>query len=298
MIVKNILELIGNTPVLHYKRIGTNDIYLKLEQYNIAGSVKDRIALSMVNGLIEQGKLKQGMVVVEATSGNTGIGLAFVLATYGIRFINIMPDNVTKERIDILKAYGSEVILTSAKEGMNGAKAEAQRLSDLHGYLYLEQFTNLFNPAAHMKTTAEEIIKDFPKLDYMVLGIGTSGTINGLHEILPVHYPSLKFIAVEPKESPVLSGGVKGPHGIPGISPGFVPPFFKHEFADKIVTIASADAHVKANELAKQGLFFGVSTAATILACEALAKEVKNKVMLTIACDSGWKYLSMDIYGK
>ena len=298
MIVKNILELIGNTPVLHYKRIGTNDIYLKLEQYNIAGSVKDRIALSMVQGLIQEGKLKPGMVVVEATSGNTGIGLAFVLATYGIKFINIMPDNVTKERIDILKAYGSEVLLTSGKEGMTGAKQEAKRLSDVHGYLYLDQFTNLFNPAAHMKTTAEEIIKDFPQLDYMVLGIGTSGTINGLHQILPPHYPSLKFIAVEPKESPVLSGGVKGPHGIPGISPGFVPPFYQHTFADKIVTIATDDAHKKANELAKRGLFFGISTAATILACEVICKEVEDKVLLTIACDSGWKYLSMDVYGK
>jgi cysteine synthase len=298
MIYQHARQLIGNTPVLFYKNINGNNIYLKLEQYNFAGSVKDRIALSMVDYLVNNGTIKPGMTVVEATSGNTGIGLAFVLATYGIKFVNVMPDSVTKERTDILRAYGSEVIFTPAIDGMDGAKAKAAELSRVHGYHYIDQFNNFRNPAAHMETTAQEIVSDFPRLDYMVLGIGTSGTIHGLYQILPKHFPDIKFIAVEPKESPVLSGGEKNKHGIPGISPGFIPPFYQFEFAERIVQIASKDAHVKANELAKQGLFFGVSTAATILACEALAKTVQGKEILTIACDNGWKYLSMDIYGK
>jgi|LakMenEpi03Aug12_release.lakeMendotaPanAssembly.Ray.scaffolds.fasta_scaffold26355_9 cysteine synthase A len=298
MIVKNARELIGNTPHLFYKKVHTNDIYLKLEQYNFAGSVKDRIALSMVNGLLEKGLLKKGMHVIEATSGNTGIGLAFVLATYGIPFTITMPDSATLERIQLLEAYGAKVILTPQTEGMMGAKKKAQELANQFDYYFIDQFTNHKNPEAHMKTTAEEIMHDFPKLDYIVLGIGTSGTINGLHTILKPHYPNLKFIAVEPTESAVLSGKERGKHGIPGISPGFVPPFFKHEFAHEIVTISTADAQRRTSELAKEGLFFGVSTGATVLACERLSKTIKNKVILTIACDSGMKYLSMGIYGK
>ena len=298
MIVQNARQLIGNTPHLFYKRVLSNDIYFKLEQYNFAGSVKDRIALSMVNGLIEQGLLKQGMHVIEATSGNTGIGLAFVLATYGIQFTITMPDNASQERIQLLEAYGAKVILTPQTEGMMGAKKKAQELTQQLGYYFIDQFTNHKNPEAHMKTTAEEIKHDFPKLDYIVLGIGTSGTINGLHTILKPLYPDLKFIAVEPEESAVLSGREKGKHGIPGISPGFVPPFFKHTFAEKIVTISTPDAQKRTSELAKEGLFFGVSTGATLLACERLAATVKDKVILTIACDSGMKYLSMGIYGK
>jgi cysteine synthase A len=190
------------------------------------------------------------------------------------------------------------VVLTPQTEGMMGAKKKAQDLSNEHGYYFIDQFTNHKNPEAHMKTTAEEIKNDFPKLDYIVLGIGTSGTINGLHAILKPLYPDLKFIAVEPEESAVLSGREKGKHGIPGISPGFIPPFFKHAYAEKIVTISTPDAQKRTSELAKEGLFFGVSTGATVLACERLAATVKDKVILTIACDSGMKYLSMGIYGK
>ena len=298
MIVHSARDLIGNTPHLFYKAIHRNAIYLKLEQYNFAGSVKDRIALSMVNGLLEKGLLKQGMHVIEATSGNTGIGLAFVLATYGIPFTITMPDSATHERIQLLEAYGAKVILTPQSEGMAGAKKKAQELATQHNYYFIDQFTNHKNPEAHMKTTAEEIRHDFPKLDYIVLGIGTSGTINGLHSMLKPHYPDLKFIAVEPAESAVLSGKERGKHGIPGISPGFVPPFFKHAFAHDIVTITSEDAQRKTSALAKQGLFFGVSTGATVLACERLAASVQDKIILTIACDSGMKYLSMGIYGK
>jgi cysteine synthase A len=298
MIISNARQLIGNTPHLFYKTVNQNNIYLKLEQYNFAGSVKDRIALSMVNDLLEKGLIKAGMHVVEATSGNTGIGLAFVLASYGIHFTITMPDSATMERIQLLEAYGAKVVLTPQTEGMMGAKKKAQDLSNEHGYYFIDQFTNHKNPEAHMKTTAEEIKNDFPKLDYIVLGIGTSGTINGLHAILKPLYPDLKFIAVEPEESAVLSGREKGKHGIPGISPGFIPPFFKHAYAEKIVTISTADAQRRTSELAKEGLFFGVSTGATVLACERLAATVKDKVILTIACDSGMKYLSMGIYGK
>jgi cysteine synthase A len=298
MIISNARQLIGNTPHLFYKTVNQNNIYLKLEQYNFAGSVKDRIALSMVNDLLEKGLIKAGMHVVEATSGNTGIGLAFVLASYGIHFTITMPDSATMERIQLLEAYGAKVVLTPQTEGMMGAKKKAQDLSNEHGYYFIDQFTNHKNPEAHMKTTAEEIKNDFPKLDYIVLGIGTSGTINGLHAILKPLYPDLKFIAVEPEESAVLSGREKGKHGIPGISPGFIPPFFKHAYAEKIVTISTPDAQRRTSELAKEGLFFGVSTGATVLACERLAASVKDKVILTIACDSGMKYLSMGIYGK
>ena len=298
MIISNARQLIGNTPHLFYKTVNQNNIYLKLEQYNFAGSVKDRIALSMVNDLLEKGLIKAGMHVVEATSGNTGIGLAFVLASYGIHFTITMPDSATMERIQLLEAYGAKVVLTPQTEGMMGAKKKAQDLSNEHGYYFIDQFTNHKNPEAHMKTTAEEIKNDFPKLDYIVLGIGTSGTINGLHAILKPLYPDLKFIAVEPEESAVLSGREKGKHGIPGISPGFIPPFFKHAYAEKIVTISTPDAQRRTSELAKEGLFFGVSTGATVLVCERLAATVKDKVILTIACDSGMKYLSMGIYGK
>ncbi|MDD4154496.1 MAG: pyridoxal-phosphate dependent enzyme, partial [Bacilli bacterium] len=228
MIYNHITELIGNTPHLKLPSVNDNDIYVKLEMFNPGGSVKDRIALNMVNDLIKRNLLTKESRVVEATSGNTGIGLSFVLASHGISFTAVMPENMSKERIDLFRAYGTKIILTPAALGMSGAIAKAKELEQ-QGYVYIDQFLNKANPEAHMKTTAEEILRDFPRLDYLVLGVGTGGTLTGLARIIRKHYPQLKIIAVEPEESKVLQGFSKGPHKIQGIGAGFVPPLLdKH----------------------------------------------------------------------
>jgi cysteine synthase len=296
MIYDNIRQLVGNTPTVFYKEINSNRLYLKLEMFNPAGSVKDRIALSMVDDLINRGILTKDTTVIEATSGNTGIGLAFILASLNIPLILTMPDNMTKERISLLKAYGAKVILTLAKERMTGAKLKAEQLSKEYGYLYLDQFTNKANPIAHMKTTAEEIIRDFKHLDYLVLGVGTGGSINGLFTLLTKHYPNLKIIAVEPAESAVLSGEKAGSHEIPGIGAGFIPPFFEAKMAHQIIKVTSQNAKDKTRKLAREGLFFGVSSGAAIYASEQIANKKKGKTILAIACDGGIKYLSLGIY--
>jgi cysteine synthase A len=295
MIYNHITDLIGNTPHLKLPNINGNEIYVKLEMFNPGGSVKDRIALNMVNELIKQQILTKSSQVVEATSGNTGIGLSFVLASHGISFTAVMPENMSKERVDLFKAYGTKVILTPATLGMSGAIARAREL-EKQGYIYIDQFLNKANPEAHMKTTAEEILRDFPKLDYLVLGVGTGGTLTGLARIIRSHYPKLKIIAVEPEESKVLQGFPKGPHKIQGIGAGFVPPLLDNKEVDRIISIASVDAMQKAKELARQGLFLGISSAAAILAPEKVALEVKNAIILTLAPDGGAKYISTGAY--
>lgn len=295
MIYNHISELIGNTPHLHLPSINHNKIYVKLEMFNPGGSVKDRIALSMVNDLLEHGLLKSDSKVVEATSGNTGIGLSFVLASRGISFTAIMPENMSKERVDLFRAYGTHVILTPAALGMSGAIAKAKEMEQ-EGYIYIDQFRNRANPEAHMKTTAEEILKDFPKLDYLVLGVGTGGTLTGLARIIRKFYPNLQIIAVEPEESRVLQCFPKGPHKIQGIGAGFIPPLLETKEVDRIIAIASAEAVKKAKQLARQGLFLGISSAAAILACEMVSSEVKNAVILTVAPDGGAKYISTGAY--
>lgn len=295
MIYNHITELIGNTPHLKLPSVNDNDIYVKLEMFNPGGSVKDRIALNMVNDLIKRNLLTKESRVVEATSGNTGIGLSFVLASHGISFTAVMPENMSKERIDLFRAYGTKIILTPAALGMSGAIAKAKELEQ-QGYVYIDQFLNKANPEAHMKTTAEEILRDFPRLDYLVLGVGTGGTLTGLARIIRKHYPNLKIIAVEPEESKVLQGFSKGPHKIQGIGAGFVPPLLDKHEVDRILSIASADAVAKAKQLARKGLFLGISSAAAILATEIIAQEVTKAVILTVAPDGGAKYISTGAY--
>ncbi len=295
MIYNHITELIGNTPHLKLPSVNDNDIYVKLEMFNPGGSVKDRIALNMVNDLLKRSLLTKESQVVEATSGNTGIGLSFVLASHGISFTAVMPENMSKERIDLFRAYGTKIILTPAALGMSGAIAKAKELEQ-QGYVYIDQFLNKANPEAHMKTTAEEILRDFPRLDYLVLGVGTGGTLTGLARIIRKHYPQLKIIAVEPEESKVLQGFSKGPHKIQGIGAGFVPPLLDKHEVDRILSIASADAVAKAKQLARKGLFLGISSAAAILATEIIAQEVTKAVILTVAPDGGAKYISTGAY--
>ena len=295
MIYNHITELIGNTPHLKLPSVNDNDIYVKLEMFNPGGSVKDRIALNMVNDLLKRSLLTKESQVVEATSGNTGIGLSFVLASHGISFTAVMPENMSKERIDLFRAYGTKIILTPAALGMSGAIAKAKELEQ-QGYVYIDQFLNKANPEAHMKTTAEEILRDFPRLDYLVLGVGTGGTLTGLARIIRKHYPQLKIIAVEPEESKVLQGFSKGPHKIQGIGAGFVPPLLDKHEVDRILSIASADAVAKAKQLARKGLFLGISSAAAILATEIVAQEVSKAVILTVAPDGGAKYISTGAY--
>ncbi len=296
MIYKNMRQLIGNTPIVFYRNVNNNAIYLKLEQFNPAGSVKDRIALSMVNDLLDKGLLNEQSHVVEATSGNTGIGLAFVLATLNIRLTIVMPSSASKERIDLMQAYGAQVILTPGELSMKGAKEKAQQLAHEHGYLYLEQFSNPKNPEAHMKTTANEIIADFEQLDYIVAGVGTGGTITGLGKILKKHYENLKMVAVEPDESAVLSGDAPGSHRIAGIGAGFIPPILDRTQIDEIIRISSSEAITKTKELARLGFFFGISSGAAILASEQLAKRIQNSRILVIIPDGGIKYMSQGVY--
>lgn len=295
MIYNHITELIGNTPHLRLPANNDNDVFVKLEMFNPGGSVKDRIALSMVNDLLTRNILRQDSRVVEATSGNTGIGLSFVLASKGISFTAVMPENMSKERVDLFRAYGTKVILTPASLGMSGAIAKAKEMAQ-EGYIYIDQFLNKANPEAHMRTTAEEIVRDFSKLDYLVLGVGTGGTLTGVARIIRAKYPNLKIIAVEPEESKVLEGFPKGPHKIQGIGAGFVPPLLESKQVDRIIPITSVDAMRKAKDLARQGLFLGISSAAAILATEIISNEVRNAVILTVAPDGGAKYISTGAY--
>jgi cysteine synthase len=301
MIYENIVDLIGHTPVVHLENVAGNALYVKLEMFNPGMSIKDRIAEEMIRSLIEEGRLgKPGQKAVEGTSGNTGIGLALVCANKGIPLTIVMPENMSLERINLMKAYGATVVLTPKPEGMAGAEKKAAELGK-EGYVFLNQFENEANPRAHEKTTSQEIIADFPSgLDYFVAGVGTAGTLIGNAKVLKKHYPAIKCIAVEPAESPILEGGSAGPHKIQGIGANFVPPLYDKRWVDGIIAIQSNDAINKVNSLAKQGYFLGISSGAAILAGEKIATENANAGLkiLVVAPDGGIKYMSMDIYGK
>ncbi|MFA5283243.1 MAG: cysteine synthase family protein [Bacilli bacterium] len=296
MIYHRVDELIGETPILELEHIGQSTIYVKLEMFNIGGSVKDRIALQMIDDMEAQGIIKRDSKLVEATSGNTGIGLAMVCASRGISLTIIMPENMSKERQDIMKAYGAKIILSEAKSGMKGAEILAEELAK-QGYIYLNQFENQSNVKAHFEHTSKEIMAEFPKgIDYLVAGVGTSGTITGLSKALKVKFPKIKMIAVEPFESAILSGEVKGPHGIQGIGAGFVPPLYNKDYVDRVIKITTADAKQCVKDLARKGLLLGISSGAAITASRAIAKENKNAKILCISADGGIKYLSTGTY--
>lgn len=292
MIYENLLDLIGNTPV-----VKLDGIYIKLESYNFSGSVKDRPAKWMVEGLEKDGILTPGKTIVEPTSGNTGISLAMIGAVKGYEVVLVMPDTMSIERQQIMKAYGAKIILTEGKKGMNGAIEEATRLVREKGYIMPSQFENKYNVKSHEESTAKEILKDFEQVDYIVSGIGTGGTITGLGKILKEKFPEIKIIGVEPSESPVLNGGAKGAHGIQGIGAGFKPDILDMDVVDDVITISTEDAKAEANRLAKKGLFLGISSAAAIKVGYNLHEVVgDNKVILVIAPDNGFKYLSTGVY--
>ncbi|MFA6878442.1 MAG: cysteine synthase A [Fusobacterium sp.] len=307
MIVKNVLELIGNTPILKlnnlcgssYCQTEMAEIYIKLEGRNPGGSTKDRIALNMIQRAEESGRLQKNGTIIEPTSGNTGIGLVYIGKLKGYRVVIVMPDTMSEERINIMKAYGGEVVLTDGKLGMKGAIAKAEELAKTIENSFIPgQFNNIANPQAHYNNTAEEIIKDFGDLDAFVAGVGTGGTLVGNGKRLKKQFKNIKLYAVEPSKSPVLSGGKPGPHGIQGIGAGFIPEVMDVSIVDSFIKVKDEDAFAACREVAKEeGILFGISTGANIYAAIEVAKKLgPGKKVLTISPDGGEKYLSTDLY--
>lgn len=302
-ICNSVVELIGNTPVVKLNRlVGEQDaaVYVKLEMFNPSGSVKDRAAAHMIQAAEEQGRLVPGSTIIEPTSGNTGIGLAMNAAARGYHAILVMPDNMSRERINILKAYGAEVVLTAASERMPGAIRKAMELSEQIPNSFIpQQFENQANPDAHRETTALEILEQMEgKLDVFVATAGTGGTITGTGEVLKQHLPQLRIIAAEPKGSPVLSGGQPGPHRLVGTSPGFIPSILNTSIYDEIVQVTDEDAIHTVQELARrEGILVGPSSGASVWTALQAAKQLgSGKRILCIAPDTGERYLSMDLF--
>lgn len=305
-IVKKITELIGNTPLLEISNYEADNkleanIIAKVEYFNPLGSVKDRIAFGMIEKAEKQGKINKDTVLIEPTSGNTGIGLAFVAASKGLKLILTMPETMSIERRKIVAALGAEVVLTPGADGMKGAIKKAQELAkDNKNSIILQQFENEANPEVHRKTTAEEIWRDTDgKVDIFIAGVGTGGTVTGTGEALKAKNPNVKVIAVEPEGSPVLSGGKPGPHKIQGIGAGFVPEVMNLDIIDEIVKVSNDDAFNASRTVAKSdGLFVGISSGAAIHAATVLAKrpENKGKNIVVLLPDTGERYLSTTLF--
>ena len=302
-IAKNITELVGNTPLVELSNLTAGlkaRVVVKLESFNPASSVKDRIALAMIDDAEKSGQITKDTTIVEATSGNTGIGLAMVAAARGYKLVITMPESMSLERRALLRAYGAELVLTPAAEGMSGAIAKANELAAQDGYFMPRQFDNPANPQVHRDTTAQEIWNDTDgQVDILVAGVGTGGTITGVGEVLKAKKDSVQVVAVEPQASPVLSGGQKGPHPIQGIGAGFVPAVLNTEIYDEIVTVANDDAFKVARELAaKEGLLVGISSGAAVKAALELAARDENadKLIVVIIPSSGERYLSTALF--
>ncbi len=300
MKVNNILETIGDTPHVKLEKLfGTkHSVWMKLERSNPGGSIKDRIAQAMIDDAEQKGLLKKDTVIIEPTSGNTGIGLAMVAAYKGYRLILTMPESMSIERRRYMSALGAELVLTPKEKGMIGAIERANELvKEVDNSWMPEQFNNIANVNIHKQTTAKEIIADFPDgLDYLITGVGTGGHITGCAEILKQQYPNLKVIAVEPTASPVLSGGEKGPHPIQGIGAGFVPEILNTDILDEIIKIDHLDAFQFANRCAtEEGIFIGISSGASLAAIEGKLNEIpEGSQLMTFCYDSGERYLSVD----
>lgn len=299
----NILALIGRTPLVKLNRLnqGNAVIYGKVEYFNPGGSVKDRIALAMIEEAEQAGLIDQDTVIIEPTSGNTGIGLALVCAVKGYHLILTMPETMSLERRNLLKAYGAELFLTPAAEGMKGAIRKAEELMKEKPKTFMpQQFKNLANPEIHRRTTAQEIINDTGgKLDILVAGVGTGGTLTGVGEVLKRHNPKIRVVAVEPETSAVLSGAMPGPHKIQGIGAGFIPEILNVDLIDEIIKVPNEAAFKTARELAeKEGLLVGISSGAAVHAGLRLAAKTENKgkVIVVILPDTGERYLSAGLF--
>ncbi|WP_315087265.1 cysteine synthase A [Bacteroides heparinolyticus] len=305
-VAQRLTDLVGNTPLLELNNYNRNkelkaDIIAKLEYFNPAGSVKDRVALAMIEDAETKGLLKPGATLIEPTSGNTGVGLAFVAAAKGYKLILVMPDTMSLERRNLLKALGAELVLTPGADGMKGAIVRAEELKTVTpGSLILQQFDNPANPAAHERTTGQEIWRDTDgKVDIFVAGVGTGGTVSGVGAALKAHNPKVKIVAVEPEDSPVLSGGKPGPHKIQGIGAGFVPKNYNGAVIDEIVQVSNDDAIRTGRKLAKdEGLLVGISSGAVIAAATRLAQlpENEGKTIVALLPDTGERYLSTLLY--
>ena len=305
-IAQRLTDLVGSTPLLELNNYSRSKdlkahVIVKLEYFNPAGSVKDRVALAMIEDAEAKGLLNPGATIIEPTSGNTGVGLAFVAAAKGYKLILTMPDTMSMERRNLLKALGAELVLTPGADGMKGAMARAEELKSVTpGSLILQQFDNHANPAVHERTTGQEIWQDTDgKVDMFVAGVGTGGTVSGVGAALKKHNPEVKVIAVEPEDSPVLSGGKPGPHKIQGIGAGFVPDVLNTKVYDEIIPVSNEDAFATGRLIGhKEGVLVGISSSAAVWAAIELAKrpENKGKTIVVLLPDTGDRYLSTPLF--
>lgn len=297
----SIADLVGKTPIVKLNRLtGPEDgeVYLKLEYFNPGGSVKDRIAISMIEAAEQNGNLKQGDTIIEPTSGNTGIGLAMIAAAKGYKSVLVMPETMSLERRNLLRAYGADLILTPGPDGMKGAIAKATELAGENGWFMPQQFNNVANPEVHRLTTGPEIVEAMDQLDAFVSGIGTGGTITGAGDVLKKNFPGIEIVAVEPKDSAILSGGQPGPHKIQGIGAGFIPEILNTDIYDTIIQVSNEDAYETARKVAREeGILGGVSSGAAIYAAVEVARRLgKGKKVLAILPSNGERYLSTPLY--
>ena len=297
MIYNGALELIGNTPIIRLNNIDSN-IYLKLEKFNIGGSIKDRAVLGMIEDKMKNKEINVGDTIVEATSGNTGIALSMIGRLKQLNVIIIMPESMTKERIDLMKAYGADVILTKDKLGMQGSIDKAKELlNNNKDYKCLNQFENTSNPKKHYKTTAKEIYKEVSDIDIFVCGIGTGGTISGIGRYLKEVNSNIKIIGVEPESSPLITKGYSNSHKIQGIGANFIPKNLDMNVIDEVITVSDENAINTIKMLGiKEGILLGISSGANVYAALELSKKYKDKKIVTVAPDGIEKYLSMDIF--
>ncbi|MCH4477008.1 cysteine synthase A [Staphylococcus haemolyticus] len=301
--VDNITQIIGNTPVVKLRNVvdeDAADVYVKLEYQNPGGSVKDRIALAMIEKAEKEGKIKSGDTIVEPTSGNTGIGLAFVCAAKGYKAVFTMPETMSSERRNLLKAYGAELVLTPGSEAMKGAIKKAKELKEEHGYFEPQQFENQANPEIHALTTGPELVEQFEgkQIDAFLAGVGTGGTLSGVGKVLKEKYPNVEIVAIEPEASPVLSGGEPGPHKLQGLGAGFVPDTLDTNIYDSIIKVDNDTAMETSRRVAKEeGILAGISSGAAIHAAIQKAKELgKGKTVVTVLPSNGERYLSTPLY--
>ena len=303
-VLDNILDTVGHTPVVRLNRIvpeGSATVLAKLESFNPMSSVKDRIAKAMIEAAERKGKVNKDTTIIEPTSGNTGIGLAMVCAVKGYRLVLTMPETMTVERRKLLAAFGAELVLTPGPEGMSGAVRRADELAKATPNSFIpQQFKNKVNPWIHKKTTAKEILRAVEKIDAFVSGVGTGGTVTGVGQVLRRKNPQVRIIAVEPEDSPVLSGGKPGPHKIQGIGAGFVPQILDTGVYDTIIKVATKDAQETARALAKkEGILVGISSGAAAFAALRIARELgPGKTVVVVLPDTGERYLSTDLFGE